>query len=182
MWRARSLDDLLDDCDGIVSHSELRSDGWDDEILRLLLGRGRIVRLRHGWYGAPGLHPDVRRAWAAGGPLACISALVHHGAVRADDPRHDPQAVHVSLPRQARHPTTLGLDVGDAVIVWHYSAGPIDTRRAVGIETARRQLARCAVRPVDKAAEVRRRAAEQERQDEERRARELAAAPPWGSS
>lgn len=177
-----SLDDVLDAHEGVVAYRELLALTGSEELVRYVVRRHRLLRLRRGWYGAPDLPTEIRRSWAAGGPLACISALVHHGAVRADDPRHDPQAAHVPLPRQARHPTTLGLDVGDAVIVWHYSAAPIDTRRAVGIETARRQLARCAVRPVDKAAEVRRRAAEQERQDEERRARELAAIPPWGSS
>lgn len=177
-----SVDDVLDAHEGVVAYRELLAMTHSEELVRHLVRRHRLQRLRRGWYGAPGLPLDVRRSWAAGGPLGCISALVHHGVVRADDPRHDPGAVHVTLPRRARPPSTLGPDVGDALIIWHYSDAPLSTRRAVDTETARRQLARCGVRPIDKAAEVRRRAAERERQDEERWAQALAAMPPWGPS
>lgn len=182
MWSMRALDDLLNATDGIVSYRELKGAGWSEDLVRLLVGSRRIVRLRHGWYGAPRLPLDVRRAWAAGGPLGCISALVHHGVVRADDLRHDPDAVHVTLARSARPPSTLGRDVGDAPIIWHYSDAALSTRRAIDTETARRQFAHCGVRSIDKAAEVRRRVVERERRDEERWAQALAAMPPWGST
>ncbi|KQV25707.1 hypothetical protein [Yonghaparkia sp. Root332] len=142
MLDPQALDDYLSACGGIVSFAELRSLGYDEDLLRVALGRRRLVRLRHGWYGTPDLPQDVRRGWAAGGPLACISALVHHGLVRADDSRHDPRVVHISIRRHGRTPATIGRDAVGLGIVRHYGeVGP--DRRVVSDAIARRQLARC---------------------------------------
>lgn len=182
MRRLWSLDDVLDLHDGVIAYRELLAMTESEELVRYVVRRHRLLRLRRGWYGAPSLPLDVRQSWAAGGPLACISALIHHGAMRADDPRHVPGAVHVALPRGAHPPTTLGRDIGDARIIWHYGDASLRARRAVSAETAHRQLAHCRVRPIDKAADVRRRALGREREEDERRERLLAALPRWGSS
>jgi len=140
MLGPQALDGYLSARGGIVSFAELRSLGYDEDLLRVLLGRRRLVRLRHGWYGSPDLPEDIRRGWAAGGPLACISALVHLGVIPDVDERNDPGVVHVALRRHGRQPSTTGRAAEGIGIVRHYAGAGAD-RRAVSVAIALRQLA-----------------------------------------
>jgi hypothetical protein len=130
---------------GVVSRRELLEAGWTADELRFGIEYGRLVRLRRGWYSSHDLPAPVRSSWALGGPLACVSALVHHGAIPGDDPRVDSATVHVSLPAHAKRPRTIG-PAGVALSVvhhwWGIQRGPGD-RHAVPVETALLQLDRC---------------------------------------
>ena len=178
MFGPQALDDSLSAREGIISFAELRSLGYDEDALRVVLGRRRLVRLRHGWYGTPDLPADVRRGWAAGGPLACISALVHHGAVSIDDERHDPGVVHVALRRLGRAPSTVGRAAEGVGIVRHYTGvGP--DRRAVSVDTALRQLSQCRLPRADDPTLV---GPGRDERWERRLERALSATPPWAET
>lgn len=130
---------------GIATRAEILAGGWSEDMLRFARDHGSIVSLRHGWFGSTDLAIDVRRSWAAGGPLACVSALVHHGRIALDHPDHDSDVVHVALRRHGRPPVTLGHDAHDIGIVWHYVDTMPPGRRAVSVDRALRQLARCSL-------------------------------------
>lgn len=130
---------------GIVSRRELLDAGWTPDELWFGRYYGQLDRVRRGWYGSDDLPPLVRAAWSAGGPLACLSALVHHGAIAADDPRVDLGTIHVALPAHAKRPTTIGRFAAPLMPVYHWSDAAIASsdRHAVSMEAARAQLARC---------------------------------------
>lgn len=142
---------VLDDHGGIVATAELLKAGVDEMSIRFLLSRKRIVRLRKGWYGRPDLPPDAARAWRIGGPLACVSALVHHGhldpaALRSDD------GLHVAVRQNtSRRPSTLTIatypfEDGTApppVLHWSTRDFRSGTRLTVSIETALEQARHC---------------------------------------
>lgn len=178
MLSPQALDDYVTACGGIVSFAELRSLGYDEDLMRVLLGRRRLVRLRHGWYGKPGLPEAVRRGWAAGGPLACISALAHHGLVHADDRRHDPRVVHIAVRRHGRAPATIGREAVGLGIVRHY-VDTVPDRRAVSAEIARHQLSRCRLPGADEPAIIR---PVLDSPWSRRYERALAESPPWAAT
>lgn len=130
---------------GVASRRELLDAGWTADELRIGFWYGRLDRVRRGWYGSADLPPLARAAWSGGGPLACLSALVHHGVIPADDPRIDPSVIHVALPAHAKRPTTLGRGAAGLIVVYHRGDDPTGgaTRLAVSVSTARTQLARC---------------------------------------
>lgn len=147
----RSHERVLDDHGGIVATAELLKAGVDEMSIRFLLSRKRIVRLRKGWYGRSDLAPDAARAWRIGGPLACVSALVHHGdldpaALRADD------GLHVGVRQNtSRQPSTLTIatypfEKGAApppVLHWSTRDFRSGSRLAVSVETALEQARHC---------------------------------------
>ncbi|MBA8846842.1 type IV toxin-antitoxin system AbiEi family antitoxin domain-containing protein [Microcella alkalica] len=142
---------VLDDHGGIVATAELLSAGVDEMSIRFLLRRKRLVRLRKGWYGRPDLPRDGARAWRIGGPLGCVSALVHHdivdrAALRVDD------GLHVVVRQNtSRRPSELTIatwpfeDETSPPPVLHWSSRDIrsGTRIAVSVEVALEQARHC---------------------------------------
>jgi len=142
---------LLDRHGGIVATAERLKAGADEMSIRMLLGKRRLVRLRKGWYGRPNLAADAARAWRIGGPLACVSALVHHGvldpaALRGDD------GLHVAVRQNtSRRPSALTIatypfeDGAAAPPVLHWSSRDFrsGTRLAVSVDTALEQARHC---------------------------------------
>lgn len=141
---------LLDRHAGIVATHELLAAGIAEESIRMLEGLKRLRRLRKGWYGAPDLADDIVLAWRFGGPLACVSALVHHGTIPPDEA--DPaEPLHIcvrsSTPRTAS-PFQLVRLVGDPeftrpVVHWSSRDHRSGDRRAVSIEVALAQARHC---------------------------------------
>ncbi len=85
---------------GIVTRKELLAAGWTPDGLRIAYGNyQRPTRLRRGWYCSREVPPEIRDAWAHGGPLACISALRWYGLVPTD--MSDP-AIHICVPRHTK--------------------------------------------------------------------------------
>lgn len=148
------FDEFISSRGGIASRRELLEAGWTPDELWFGRWYGNLDRVRHGWYGSRDLPPLARAAWSVGGPLACVSALVHHGAIAPDDPRVDPATIHVTLRTHAKRPTTLGPSATRLTVVYHWGDAAFDAaintavsaphRHAVTLETARAQLARCA--------------------------------------
>ena len=96
------LEQCIHELGGVARASELHARGHPAWELRMLSEYGRIVRVRKGWYAAPATSPQLLRAWRVGGRLACISALIHHGLVDADE-----TALHVGITTgtsRLRHP------------------------------------------------------------------------------
>lgn len=134
---------------GIASRRELRHAGWSETDLWFAWRYGNLDRIRIGWYAASDLPLDARAAWAAGGPLACVSALVHHGMVRPEVA--DELDLHISLPADghvARH-APEGL-----VVHWSTAARYSGTRQAVAPSVALRQARGCSS-PAARAAAAR---------------------------
>lgn len=165
------------DLGGIASYAEIVSLGWSQDDLRFARDRGSVITLRHGWCGSPDLSPLVRVAWAAGGPLACISALLYWGEAQEDDAGHDSAVVHVALGRHAKPPLTRGKLACDVGIVWHYTELGDRRHHAVDPSVARRQRARCRLPGAGHPSLVR---VDRANRQAERRARTPAEHPPWG--
>lgn len=143
MGKGGRIADYVGDRGGIASYGDIISAGWTEDDLRFASGRRSIVALRRGWYGSPDLPAAVRSAWAAGGPLACISALIHFGEADERHPAHDPAVLHVALTRHAKPPRTVGRDAQGFSVVWHYAELDDRRRHAVDPMVARQQLAHC---------------------------------------
>lgn len=137
------ISDYVHDRGGIASYGAIISAGWTEDDVRFASGRRSIVALRRGWYGSPDLPSAVRSAWAAGGPLACISALIHLGEADERHPAHDLVVLHVALTRHAKPPRTVGRDAQGFSVVWHYAELDDRRRHAVDLMVARQQLAHC---------------------------------------
>jgi very-short-patch-repair endonuclease len=60
---------------GLAATHELAADGISRGRLAALVRARLIIRVRQGWYGRPGLHPELVRAARVGGLLSCRSAL-----------------------------------------------------------------------------------------------------------
>ena len=120
---------------GIASTAEILRRGYDTTTIRLVSDYGRIRRLRQGWYGVPELADDAARAWAVGGPLACVSAAIHHGLWTDEE-----AGLHVRVPGHASR-----LRIADqASVVVHWSYGPATgTRLAVSVDEALATIRRC---------------------------------------
>lgn len=136
----RRFELVLRQLGGIASRRELldATDG-DETSFWFALHYGYLDRVRKGWYCAATVSPDARAAWAAGGPLACVSALVHHGML---DPGELPAEapLHIALGRGGhRFPSPR-------TVITHWGDGESasGTRLAVSVETALRQARWCA--------------------------------------
>ncbi len=79
---------------GLAATHELAADGIGRSDLSRHLTRSRIIRVRHGWYSRPDLHPEVLAAARVGGRLTCSSALDAGGFWVAHDDR-----LHVAVDR-----------------------------------------------------------------------------------
>ncbi len=136
----RRFELVLRQLGGIASRRELLAATAGDETgFWFALHYGYLDRVRTGWYAAATVPPDARAAWAAGGPLACASALVHHGVIDPADHRID-GTLHIALGRGGHRFVT------DRPVVAHWGDEDRDsgTRIAVSLETALRQARWCA--------------------------------------
>ena len=144
---------------GIVRRSDLLQAGWTDDELRIAYGYwGRPERLRHGWYCVPELPDDVRRAWKAGGPLACISAIRWYAGEPIGEPIHIAMHDH-RHPRQRRPQAGTTTPVTWAkpeapIIHWHNADHAAENAWAVPPELAHRQAATCAAARRDELARL----------------------------
>lgn len=121
---------------GIARRSDLRRMGLDDEVVRILVAHGRLIRVRQAWYALPDTDADAVRACTIGGRLACASALRFHG-----EPVDDHGILHVEMPANgiAREPQG-----GWESVRVHQPRRPSRGNRAVvDLEAARRQWERC---------------------------------------
>lgn len=136
----RRFELVLRQLGGIASRRELldATDG-DETAFWFAVRYGYIDRVRNGWYAAATVPADARAAWAAGGPLACVSALVHHGMLEpvvlpVDGP------LHIAVGRGGHR-----FPVSRAVVAhWGDQDRESGTRLAVSPEVALRQARRCA--------------------------------------
>ncbi|MGJ0117990.1 hypothetical protein ACQ7HM_02185 [Williamsia sp. MIQD14] len=63
----------------VYSRTELLHLGHGDAAIRASIRAGDLIRLRRGWFATATADPDIVAAVRAGGVLACVSALRHHG-------------------------------------------------------------------------------------------------------
>lgn len=125
---------------GIVRRSDFLVAGWTADELRIAYGfYGRPERLRRGWYCVPELPDDVRRAWKAGGPLACVSAIQWHTGASVAGP------LHISMRRQThrRRDERHSRSERQPVIHWDDLPPDSDNAWAVPLNLAREQARHC---------------------------------------
>jgi hypothetical protein len=142
---------VLERGNGIATLQEFLTAGLDRELVRMAVDYGRIVRIRKGWYGVTDLTDDVVRAVRVGGRLGCVSALNFHGAIELAPglAARTEHTLHVSVHRGAvrlRHSDAgkLGVPVReDRGTQVHWTRSVTGDRRAVSIEAALAQAARC---------------------------------------
>lgn len=135
---------------GVIATHELAAAGVDAMSLRYLVARRELVRLRKGWFSLPGLTSDVALAWRIGGPLACVSALMHHGLVTAADGPLGHE-LHVALrTNTSRMPGRLTVaeypeSAQGQLIVRHWSTPSYFSgdRLAVSVDAALEQARHC---------------------------------------
>lgn len=137
---------------GIVSRRELLAAGWTADELRIARGcYRRPLRLRRGWYHSSDVPDIVRRAWAHGGPLACVSALRWYASIGTVDGEASQGAysaigdtLHVCLPRHAKRRRVEAHPVSPLVIHCHDAANDRRSRWAVPLAVALEQARWCA--------------------------------------
>lgn len=143
-WTELEFETFLTSRGGIASRRELLEAGWTADDLRLARGMyGRPERLRHGWYCSRELPPIIRRAWAHGGPLACVSALEWYGAITREREPGGLEALHVCVPRHTRGRTVEAREPLPVVVHWHGAAQDPLSRWAVPLDVARSQARFC---------------------------------------
>lgn len=145
---------LIEAHGGIVSARELVGAGIPEEHIRILRDHGALRRIRKGWYCLPALGELHVLAWCIGGPLSCVSALVHHdlldpGDLHPDDGLHVARREHSSrrlsdLSVRA-HADALGVAIGERPPVLHWSTRDFRSgdRVAVSIRTGLEQARHC---------------------------------------
>lgn len=94
--RMIDLRTLLARSGGLVSTRELHEHGIGRGQLAGIVRRGALVRVRKGWFAAPGLAPHVVSAARIGGMLSCAAALDAAGIWVVFDP-----SLHVIVPASA---------------------------------------------------------------------------------
>lgn len=140
-----NLDPLIRRLGGIASRGELLAAGWTPTDLWFADQWGALDRIRRGWYAAHDLPDDARAAWRAGGPLACVSALVHHGVIPSAE-EDDALGLHISLAADGHLPAfdpELGPAPGLVVAHWNTSDRLSGTRLAVSPAVALCQALSC---------------------------------------
>ncbi len=117
---------------GLVRTRELLAIGYEDETIRISRNYGVLIHVRQGWWALPETPEVLLRAWRAGGRLACVSALAYHGvALELGD------QLHVEVAAGSKGALGAGVHV-------HWSSSQHNgDRRAVSVEVALRQAARC---------------------------------------
>jgi hypothetical protein len=121
---------------GIARRSDLRRMGLDDEMVRIFVAYGGLLRVRQAWYALPDTHLEAVRACEIGGRLTCSSALRLHGELIADD-----GVLHVEMPANA---VARAPERGWASVRLHWPRRPSPGNRAVvDAEAAWWQWERC---------------------------------------
>ncbi len=119
---------------GVITTRELARIGYGKDVLVRALSVKTLVRARRGWYVPKGTPDDVLEAVRAGGRLACVSALAHHGFFATRQP-----ALHIEVPANASR-----LRRSDRDLVVHWVARPsAGDRRSVSIAAALGQATQC---------------------------------------
>ncbi|WP_353816689.1 type IV toxin-antitoxin system AbiEi family antitoxin domain-containing protein [Agromyces sp. SYSU T00266] len=101
VWSPEQVAGLCDDLGSVARRSEFAAHGVDGRALRRAVAAGAIVRVRSGFYAAPGLPRPTTVALRHGGVLGCVSVARLRGlwVLPLDD------IVHVSLPAHGHsHP------------------------------------------------------------------------------
>jgi very-short-patch-repair endonuclease len=136
---------------GLVATHELYASGYDRASLAGLVRRRQLVRVRQGWFCAPGTDPVLLRAARVGGVATCRTALRQIGVWVDPDIR-----LHVAVPRHAvrlraaRSPLLRRRDAGDADTIVHWRDVRTLSRLLIDPVEALIDLARCA--PLDELA------------------------------
>jgi len=132
----QSVVNALVKCGGLATTAELAARGVERQQLDIAVMYRRVLRVRKGLWASLDLEPHALRALRAGGRLACVSALVHHGVIEDAD-----FALHVSAPLGVTswHPRPRREGV---VRHWSRNRLPGD-RLAVDADTAWAQFALC---------------------------------------
>lgn len=145
---------LIDALGGIVSARELVGAGIPEEHIRIMRDHGILRRIRKGWYCLPSLRGVHVLAWRIGGPLSCVSALVHHELLEPGDLHHD-DGLHIARRAHSSrrlsdlsvraHADDLGVAIGQRPPVLHWSSRDFrsGTRLAVSVDTALEQARHC---------------------------------------
>lgn len=133
------FDRVIQRLGGIASRRELLDAGWTETEFWFGLYYGNLDRIRIGWYASSDLPADARAAWRAGGPLACVSALIHYGMLDASDVT-DNQPLHICVAADAHLPASATADV---VVHWSTADRYSGSRRAVSPAVALRQARAC---------------------------------------
>ena len=149
------FDPVISRLGGIASRRELRDAGWDETDLWFAWSYGNLDRIRHGWYASADLPDDARAAWKAGGPLACVSALRHHGmlddsGLPTDLPFHICVATDAHLPPVSK----VHGSPADVIVHWSTTDRYSGSRQAVAPRVALRQARACSS-PAARAAAAR---------------------------
>lgn len=118
---------------GLARTRDLEAAGFWQSMIQLFSNYGVITNVCRGWWATRHTSPAAVAARRAGGRLACISALAHHGEIDSTPPE-----LHVALGRSRWKPTQAGI-----VVHWSRAELPGD-RAAVAVEVARQQAQRCA--------------------------------------
>ena len=117
---------------GLVRTSELYAAGFWQSLVQWSHWYGSIIHVCKGWWATNDTPPAAIAARRAGGRLACVSALAHHGLGEMDDDR-----LHVAIGRSGKHPH-------DPSVVVHWSRRDLPgDRQAVSIAVAREQARQC---------------------------------------
>lgn len=141
---------------GIAARRELLAGGWTETDIWLGDIWGCLDRIRRGWYAAEDLPDDARAAWRAGGPLACVSALLHHGLL-PPAPGDAALGLHICVASDGHVPRDdpYGPPPPDPLIVhWSTADRRSGSRRAVSPAVALRQARACTPEARARAAEV----------------------------
>lgn len=128
------IDREINERGGLLRTSELYALGYWQSLVQWSKWWGTIIHVCKGWWATKETPPAVIAARRAGGRLACVSAMAHHGEGEGDD------LLHVALERSSKHPHDPG-------VVPHWSRRQLPgNRQAVSLEVAREQAKRCRAR------------------------------------
>lgn len=103
---------------GLAATNELYRRGHTRAEITGLANRGRILRVRQGWYTNLGMPPALVQAARVGGRLTCLSGAAAHGIWQY--PTH---LLHVALSPNTcrpRHPQHKTARLGDAAVRLHW--------------------------------------------------------------
>lgn len=124
---------------GMATTAQLLADRHDIEHVRIHARYGVITRVSKGWWATNEVSTDALRARRAGGRLACVNALAHHGVVV---PQEWLDECHVSIERSTfRHVNASRIEQS-TVFHWSRHRPPGDVL-SVDTTTAYRQLGLC---------------------------------------
>lgn len=126
-----AMDVLIRRLGGVARTFELHEHGFTEEIITAFVAHGRVIRVRQGWYATHDTPPLAVAAIRAGGRLACVSALAHHGLVEPGGP------LHISVGRSGNPRAAAG-------VVVHWTRRDLaGDRVAVSAEEAWKQARVC---------------------------------------